>query len=286
MQATKEFHWKNPNGNQIYAVEWPVENARAVIGLIHGMGEHIRRYDGMVNWYRQQGIACVGYDRQGFGRSEGKRAYARSYKVFVDEVARLVVACERRYPDLPVFLYGHSFGGQTLLRYLIKRKPHISGAIVTGPHLQLSFQPNPLIVALGKITRKLVPTFTQENQLETSKLSRRAEVVKAYNEDPYVTSKLTSQTGIDVLEIAEELDGWKGELPVPTLLMHGGEDGITSPSASQAFAERNPRELTWKLWPGLYHEIHLEPEREEVYTFTLAWLEERLGAVHRPPESV
>ncbi|MEM9260306.1 MAG: alpha/beta fold hydrolase, partial [Bacteroidota bacterium] len=202
MQATKEFHWKNPNGNQIYAVEWPVENARAVIGLIHGMGEHIRRYDGMVDWYRQHEIACVGYDRQGFGRSEGKRAYANSYKVFVDEVARLVVECERRYPDLPVFLYGHSFGGQTLLRYLIKRKPHISGAIATGPHLQLSFQPNPLIVALGKITRKLIPTFTQENQLDTSKLSRRAEVVKAYTEDPYVTSKLTSQTGIDVLEIA------------------------------------------------------------------------------------
>ncbi|MEL7163059.1 MAG: lysophospholipase, partial [Bacteroidota bacterium] len=277
LMEVKEFSWKTSDGKQIYAVEWPVANARAVIGLVHGMGEHCRRYDGMVDWYRQHGIAFVGYDRQGFGRSEGQRAYAESYRDYLDEVARLVVACERRYPDVPVFLYGHSFGGQTLLRYLIKRQPRISGAIVTGPHIRLGFKANPLVVALGRVTNTLWPTFSQPNQLDVNLLSRTPEVVTAYQNDPLNTDRLTSRTGIALLDVANELDGWTGTLPVPTLLMHGTADGITGWKGSEAFAQRNSADLTWKAWPGLYHEIHHEPEREQVFTYTLGWLEERLS---------
>jgi len=282
----QEFQWKNPNGKQIYAVEWPVADARAVVGIIHGMGEHCRRYDDMVDWYRPHGIAFVGYDREGFGRSEGQRAYMSSYVEYVDEVARLLVACERRYPDTPVFLFGQSFGGQTLLRYLIRRHPRITGAVVTGPHIRLAFKANPLLVAAGKFTRLVYPTFSQPNQLDVTKLSRTSAVVEAYRQDPHVTDRLSSQVGIDVLETAADLDAWQGQLPVPTLLMHGTADGITSYTGTEAFAERNPTNTTLKLWPELYHEIHNEPEREEVFAFTLAWLEEHLVEVDRPPESV
>ncbi|MEO0733206.1 MAG: lysophospholipase [Bacteroidota bacterium] len=282
----KEFSWKNPDGKQIYAVEWPVANARAVVGLIHGMGEHCRRYDPMVDWYRRHGIAFVGYDRQGFGRSEGQRAYAEGYKDYLDEVARLVVACEQRYPDTPLFLYGHSFGGQTLLQYLIKRNPQIDGAIVTGPHIRLGFKANPFIVALGRITDRVWPTFSQSNQLDVSLLSRTPEVISDYQQDPLNTDRLTSRVGIGLLDVAQELDTWRGQLPVPTLLMHGTADGITGAAGSEAFAVRNPENLTWKPWPGLYHEIHHEPEREEVFTYVLAWLEEKTGKGAIVPSSV
>jgi len=212
MQAT-EFHWKNENGNQVYAVEWP-------------------------------------------------------------------------YPDLPVFLYGHSMGGHLLLRYLIRRHPNISAAVVSAPHIRLAFTPNPLLVGLGKVMRKLYPTFSQENQLDTALLSRNPAVQPAYDADPNVHAKLTSQTGIDILENADLLDHYADGLDVPVLLMHGDADGITSHHGSQDFAQRNPEDLTFKSWPNLYHELHNEPEREEVFSFVLHWLEGRMDAVYRVPKSV
>lgn len=282
----KEFSWVNPNGNKIYAAEWPVVNARAVVGLIHGVGEHCRRYDHLADWLGDKGIAMIGYDRQGFGRSEGKRGHSASLKELLDEISKLTVECERRYPDTPVFLYGHSMGGMLLLRYLIKRRPHISGAIVSAPHIRLAFQPSPVLVGIGKVMRRLMPAFSQKSPLDLDQLSRNPDVRPAYEADPNVHSMLSSQLGIDMIESGNELDEWKGTLPVPTLLMHGSADGLTSYAASKEFAARNPEGITFKAWEGLYHELHNEPEREAVFAEVLSWLEEHLEDVHRPPESV
>lgn len=285
MEAT-EFSWKNDNGNKVYAVEWPVKNARAVMGIIHGLGEHCRRYDEMAEWYNGHGVAVVGYDRQGYGRSEGRKGYAANYKEYVDEVAYLLIECERRYPDLPVFLYGHSMGGHLLLRYLIRRHPNISAAVVSAPHIRLAFTPNPLLIGLGKVMRMLHPTFSQDNQLDTNLLSRTPTIKPTYEADPFVHAKLTSQTGIDILENADELNRYADGLHVPVLLMHGEADGITNHDGSKDFAQRNPKDLTFKSWPKLYHELHNEPEREGVFRYVLAWLEEHMQAVHRGPKSV
>lgn len=280
------FSWTNPNGNNIYAVEWPTSKAKAVIGLIHGVGEHCRRYDHLAAWFQQHNIAVVGYDRQGFGRSDGPRGHTDRFSEYIDELARLVLACERRYPDTPLFLYGHSMGGHLLLRYLINRHPNISGAIVSAPHIRLAFTPSPLLIGIGKVLRAIYPRFTQESQLDTSQLSRSPEVAPAYEADPNVHTKLSSKMGIDMLESSAAIDRWKGVLEIPTLLMHGTADGLTNPEATKDFAARNPKNVTFKSWEGWYHELHNEPEQVELYTYVLAWIEEHLETVERPPASV
>lgn len=282
----KEFHWNNDNGNQIYAVEWPVAGARAVVGLVHGLGEHVRRYDELATFLQENDIAVVGYDRQGFGRSEGKKGFAADYKEFVDEVARLSIQCQTRYPDLPVFLYGHSMGGQILLRYLVRRHPDISGAIVSAPHIRLPKAPSPFLVGFGRIMKQIAPAFTQPNTVEVSALSRNPQVAKNYTTDPYVHDKISSQTGLDMLDNATVLDRYANGVRVPTLLMHGDADRITSHAGSAAFAERNPKNLVFKSWPGFYHELHNEPERREVFEYVLRWMEDHMSTVHRRPESI
>ena len=283
--AATEFSWTNANGNKIYAVTWPVAGpVRAVMGLVHGVGEHCRRYDHVAAWFGARGIAMIGYDRQGYGRSEGRRGYAADYREFVDEIAQLTLECERRHPDRPTFLYGHSMGGHLLLRYLIRRHPNISAAVVSAPHVQLSFQPNPVLVGLGKLMRNLVPTFTQENKLDTRQLSRSPGVAEAYEADPLTHAKITARTGMDILETADFLNTYAGGIKVPTLILHGDADGLTSFPAAKAFAERN--DVDFEAWPGLYHELHNEPEREEVFAFTLGWLEGHMGVVERELKSL
>lgn len=272
----EEFHWKNEQGLRIHAVDWRVEQPRAAIGLIHGLGEHARRYDHVAEYFNGTGIAMIGYDRQGFGRSEGRRGHASSYRLYLDGVAELLVQTQRRYAGVPVFLYGQSMGGQLLLQYLIHRQPNISGAIVASPHIAEAFKPNPLVVGLGKLMRQIVPTFTLNNQLDVKYLSRDPGVAEAYRQDPLNHQLISSQTGIDLLEQAQYLQHYEGGLPVPTLLLHGDRDGITSHAASKSFARRNPNRLTWVSLTGQYHELHNEPEREETFRTISEWIDNQL----------
>ncbi len=270
---TKEFSWHDEDGNRIYAVEWPTGEPIAVLGIIHGIGEHSRRYDHLAGFFTDNRIACMSYDRIGHGRSEGKRGHAKDYRLFVDEAARLTATMNQRYPSLPVLLYGHSMGGQVLLRYLIRRNPSLTGAIVSAPHIRLPFTPNPWQVRLGKLMRRLKPDFTQPNPLELSQLSRDGRVGEQYTQDPLTHRLLSAQTGIDLLDNAAVLDAYAAGIKIPTLLMHGSADGITSADGSRAFYERNATGLTYKVWPGFYHELHNEPEWREVCQYVLDWMQ-------------
>ena len=269
----QEFSWKNEEGLTIYAVDWSVSEPRAVVGIIHGLGEHCRRYDGLAAFFNDHGIAVIGYDRQGFGRSEGKKGYARDYRSYLDGVAQLMVQCERRYPDKPVFLYGQSMGGQLLLHYLIHRRPALRGAIVSSPHIAEAFVPTPALVAFGKLMRRIYPSLSVPNQLDATLLSRDPAVVQAYRSDPWVHDRISSQTGIDLIERAQFLQSYSGGLFVPTLFLHGEADGITSSEATRAFVSRNPAGTTLHTFPGAYHELHFEPEAEQIRGIVLKWID-------------
>ena len=86
----QEFNWKTKDGIEIYAVNWKVEQPKAVVALIHGLGEHSRRYDHLAAYFNQKDYAVVGYDRRGHGLSKGKRGHTKNYDSFLDEVADLL----------------------------------------------------------------------------------------------------------------------------------------------------------------------------------------------------
>ncbi len=284
----REFNWKTKDQIDLYGCEWCADEARAVIGLIHGLGEHVRRYDHVGRFFNERGYGVVGYDRRGHGRSKGKRGHAPQYGVYLDEIAQLLIECERRYPDRPVFLYGHSMGGNLLLTYVLRRHPDVSGAIVTGPHIRLSFQPNSTSVALGRLLRRVMPGFTQGTGLVPDHVSRDARVVEAYNTDPLVHDRVTAATAIDMFQAAAYLDQYAGPVGVPLLLMHGGGDHITEARATEELAGRLEGDVTLKIWPELYHEIHNEPEQEEVLAYVAGWIEQHLNPeqAYRPLKSV
>jgi alpha-beta hydrolase superfamily lysophospholipase len=273
------FSWQTQDGIDIYACDWPVVQPRAVLALVHGLGEHVQRYEHLAAWFNERGVAVVGYDRRGHGRSQGRRGHTPRYSAFLDEIAQLLVEVELRYPGVPVFLYGHSMGGNLVLNYSLRRHPAIAGVIATAPHIRLSFQPGLFMVLMGKLMRWIYPAFTQSNGLDVQQLSRDEEVVRRYQADPLVHDRLSAAAGVGMLEAAAYLDACQGTFPLPLLLMHGGADGITDPQASRDFASRQKGEVTVKIWDGLFHEIHNEPEQEAVFAYTEDWLSRQLAAV-------
>lgn len=267
-----ELSWKSAEGLKLCAAEWPVKAPRAVIALVHGQGEHIGRYGHVAGWFNNHDIALLGFDQQGYGRSEGKRGHAQNLDVLLDDIGQLLEETRRRYPGVPLFLYGHSMGGGLVLNYVTRREPALTGLIATAPWIRLAFEAPPLKVLAGKILKKIMPALTLPTGLAVNFLSHDEAVVQAYKDDPLVHDKLSAAEGIALLEAANWLNTWSGSFSIPVLLMHGGADKITSPAATKEFFSRAAGEVAHREWPGLYHEIHNEKEKEAVFEFTLDWM--------------
>ncbi|MCB0593409.1 MAG: lysophospholipase [Lewinellaceae bacterium] len=267
-----EFNWQTEDGLAICAKEWKAEKPKGVICLVHGLGEHIGRYAHLARFFTAEGFSVIGYDRRGHGRSEGLKGHAPDSEALLDEVAQLLVEAEIRHRELPVFLYGQSQGGLLIVAYALRRHPNIQGVIASSPWIRLSFEPPAAMVALGKLMHRIYPTFSQSNGLNAAHLSKDPAVARAYEEDPLVHDRITAAMGMAMLGLSRWLNAYSGPFPVPLLLMHGTADRITSPEASRDFAERLQGDVTFKAWDGLYHEIHNEKSKDQVFRFVLGWL--------------
>ncbi len=272
------LEWNNAQGLRIHACHWPAEQPRAALTLVHGIGEHIGRYDHLARWYAARGVAVLGYDHQGFGQSAGLRGHAKNLNAVLDDIGQALAETRRRYPGLPHFLYGHSLGGNLALNYLLRRRPDLTGVVATAPWVRLAF-PAPLLKVLaGRLLYRILPTLRLPNGLAVPFISHDPAVVEAYQKDPLVHDRLSLAAGIDFLDAAIWLDRYAGPTPLPLLLQHGADDRLTSPAGTRDLAGRLSGPVVFREWPGLYHEIHNEPEKAAVFAYTLAWMEQHLTA--------
>lgn len=267
------FSWNNAEGLRLHALNWRVEDPLAVIYVVHGQGEHIGRYFQLANWFNAHHIAVIGFDLQGYGRSEGRRGFAKNYEVLLDDIGQFNGIIRERYPGRAIFLYGHSMGGNLSLNYVIKHKPRkITGHIASSPWIKLPFENPTVNDAASKLIRQYKPTLILPTGLAVHFLSHNQEIVDMYMFDPFVHDKLDARIGMEILEAGNWLDNYTGAYPLPLLLMHGEEDRITDPAASKAFAKRVEGPITFKEWPDMYHELHNELEYQKVLGFVLKWI--------------
>ncbi len=266
----EEINWTNSSGDQMHAWHWVSPKPRGQVVLVHGMGEYAERYKPFAQSLNEQRISVAAYDQRGHGHSGGQRGHFSSLS---DAVKDLDTFCTLvRQPDLPQVLYGHSMGGNLALRYALDHQPALAGLVLSAPWLRLSFQAPKLLVGLGRFMRKIYPTWSQDNQLQVEHLSRNLGVVSRYQEDPLVHRRITAATAIDLMDSGKALLAGPINLPFPTLIMHGTEDQITDPEASAQLAEHIHSPVTYRAWEGLYHELHHEPEQQEVMRYLSNWL--------------
>lgn len=276
MAKQNEFNWKTKNKKKIYAYHWAVDEPKAVICLVHGLGEHCRRYDHVAAYYNERGFSVISFDNIGHGKSEGKRGHTPTYQIFLDNITVLLQTAEKEYPLLPKFLYGHSLGGNMSLTYVLKKNPKIAGIVTTGAFITLPKPAPKLLVGFGKIMRNIIPSLLQSNNLEVEYISRDENEVKKYLADPLVHDRLSVNMGIEILNAGEWLENYEGHIEMPVLLMHGADDGITAPGGSELMSKNLKGDVTFKSWEGMYHEIHNEPDQKSVFDFTLKWIESKI----------
>jgi alpha-beta hydrolase superfamily lysophospholipase len=249
---------------------------KALVVLIHGMGEHFGRYAHVAEFFTRNGYAFAGMDLRGHGRSQGKRGHTPSYEYLMNDIELLISTIQVDFPELPLFIYGHSMGGNLVLNALIRRSLPITAAVISAPYLKLAFEPPKWKTVLGKISAKWWPELTQPTGLDTEALSRDSNVILAYNNDLLVHDKITSSFFVNVHFAGPYVLEHAVNIKVPLLLMHGTKDRLTSPRATQELHKRIPERSELKLWEGFYHELHNEPEQEELLSFVTEWLEKHL----------
>jgi alpha-beta hydrolase superfamily lysophospholipase len=270
-----ELTLKSKDGLTLAGRQWtPAAAPRGVVCLVHGIGEHVGRYAHVAAALNQAGYAMLGYDLRGHGRSEGPRGFTPSYDAYLDDIDLLMGEARTRFPDKPIFLYGHSLGGNLVLNYGLRRKPVLAGVVASSPQLRLAFAPPAWKTTIGRLMLNLWPSMVMANGLDVQNLSHDSTVVRAYTSDPLVHDRVTPRLGIGAIDSGLWLLDHATEFTLPLLIFHGSQDRLTSPDASRAFASRVKGDCTFKLWDGLYHETHNEPEKAEVLGLMVRWIQD------------
>jgi acylglycerol lipase len=271
-----EFNLYTQDCQQLFAQSWEPDNknAKAIIILIHGLGEHSSRFEHMASFFVKHDIAVMGCDLRGHGRSEGRRGYAPSYNTLLKDIDVLIQNVCEHFPTIPKILYGHSLGGNLGINYIISRMSSIKGLIATSPWLRLSEEPSTMLTSIAKKLVKVYPFITNKTGLNPRYMSHNAEEVRKYKEDKLVHNKIGVKLFFEIQEAGRTALRKKQKINVPFLLMHGANDKITSPKASLELADNMSSNVTFRLWERLYHEMHNEDVQKEYFNYIYNWINE------------
>ncbi|HNR41183.1 MAG TPA: lysophospholipase [Bacteroidales bacterium] len=254
----------------------PGGRTKAVIIMVHGLGEHIGRYSFLADIFMKNEIGFAGADLPGHGRSDGSRGYIRDYGLLYEMLDILQADCRKIFPGIPLFLYGHSLGGGIVLSYLLKKNPPVNGAIVTSPWLKLSDEPSPFKKKLAALAGKILPSVTIPNGIDPQDISNDSNVVKEYNDDPLNHDRISLSLATGAFRAAGGAIREAHLLTKPLLLMHGSDDRICSPEGSTEFAAAS-RKAELKIWKGGFHELHNDLNRSEVIDYVISWIMNRIS---------
>lgn len=266
-----------PDGLSIYTQNWlPADEPKAIVLIAHGLGEHSDRYVHVGNALTQRGYGVYTLDHRGHGRSEGLRVYFDNFQNPVDDLKLYFDSIRAQHPGKDIFLYGHSMGSLISLYFTLRYQSELAGLIISGTPLTID-QPYPqfALKALGFLDTRFpqMPLAA----LSARGVSRDKAIVTAYEKDPLVAnSRVRVRMTYQMASSARELRGKVQDITLPLLVLHGTADPICPVSGGKLLYQtvQSP-DKTLKLYEGLYHEVHNEPEQETVLADVGKWLESR-----------
>lgn len=270
----EEFNFTFHNTN-FYGQSWIAAKTKAVVVLVHGMGEHSSRYHHVAQIFTDHNYSVVAFDHFGHGKTSGKRGHNPNFEAVLESVKLVIAKAKKRFPKTPIFLYGQSMGGNVVLNYALRRKTKLHGVIATSPFLKLAFEPPAVKLFFGKIIQKIAPSLTMGNELIVDHLSRDQKEVQKYVDDPLVHNKISPNYSLVFFDTGEWAIANASKTKIPMLVMHGDQDKITSPLGSEEFV-KNSKTGSLKIYKGGYHELHNDLCKQEMIQDMLAWLEAQL----------
>jgi len=262
------------DGTTLRTLHWaPVGDPWAVALVVHGLGEHAGRYETVAAALTGAGIDVFGYDHRGFGGSSGFRAYVDTWSQLHDDLANRVEATRAEQPGLPLVMYAHSLGGLIATGYVVgpESRPLPDLLVLSSPGLD-AVQPA-WKKKLASTLQAVVPRMRIANGLADDGLSHDPSVRVKADADPLCLSSSTVRFGATAFAEQDRLRALLpglASMPVPTYVLHGADDAIVPLATTDVLEGKG--NVTRRVWPGLRHECHHEPEHEQVLAEVVAWI--------------
>jgi len=271
--GTEEF-----NKDGLYYRYWAAPaKTKAVVVLVHGLGEHCQRYEHLAQRLNQAGYALSSMDLPGHGQSQGERGHIDSFDQFQNAIVELTRQTKIKYPEKPIVLLGHSMGGLVATQVLLNHQDSFAAAMLSGAAIQSPQEPPGWQVVLIKTIAKFLPK-AKMLALDASGISRDPSVVEKYMSDPLVSQeKLSARFLVGMTQAMELCKNQANSITLPMLVMHGSADVMTSPQGSQLlFEQLRSQDKQLKIYNDLFHEIFNEPEAENIFTEMIDWMSSRV----------
>ncbi|MCF0137454.1 MAG: lysophospholipase [Oscillospiraceae bacterium] len=309
MPTFRDFYYDSSTGkNKLHArICKPDDSPRGIVQIIHGIGEHINRYDDFMMFLASNGFIAVGNDHLGHGKSisvdseKGFFADSDGWEYVVSDEEILRRAMKENYPGVPQIVFGHSMGSFIARTHLIKYPGAFDAAVISGTGNQ-----GKALVFGGRTMGNLVVglkgphhyssflnglAFGSYNKIyDTQKtdfdwLTRDEEAIKKYIADPlcgFIPSCSMFRDmmdGVTFITNVKNLQTMKKDVPV--FFISGsmdpvGECGKGVKKAFENFKNAGMADVSMKLYEGGRHEMLNELNKSEVYADILAWLESKI----------
>ena len=269
-----EGSFKGVRNANIYFQAWlPEGDARAVLILVHGLGEHCGRYMNVVNHFVPLGYALYGLDHIGHGKSEGTRELVERFEDYISTLTTYYDMVKGWQTGKPVFLLGHSMGGLIASYYLLDHQANFRGGILSAPFVKVSDSISQATIIVGKILSVVAPRARLVT-LDANGISLDPEVVRAYVNDPLVFhGKTPVRLGAELLKAMLRVRAEADRITLPLIILQGGGDRLIDPACGQILYDKaGSKDKTIKVYEGLYHEVFNEPERARVLKDVETWL--------------
>ncbi len=260
-------HWAVPEGEPC-----------ASVLLVHGLAEHCGRYEHVGAQLARAGLDVHGFDLRGFGGSGGPRASIDRWSQFHDDLEERLLAVRSIAPSRPLVLLGHSMGGLIALGYVLDGRARPDLLVLSAPAIgaRVPLWQRALVGSL----RRVAPGLAMSNRLDPNDLSCVPGVGAAYVKDPLNQHKSTVRFAHAAFGEQRRVAGSLDRLSIPTLVVHGSDDAIVPPAASEPLEGHVG--VTRKVYPGLRHELHNEVAGPQVVADELDWIRDRVSRIHTP----
>lgn len=251
------------DGVELAATRWPAEGAtKAQLLLVHGLGEHLGRYQEFGQLLAAAGCTVAGVDLRGFGRSAGKRGHVRQWSHYTFDLDAALGLLE---PG-PLVVLAHSMGGLVTLDWLQRsaRARDVVGLILSGPLVGNAIQPPRWKHEMAKVLDKVWPSLALPNGIPLQELSTVETEVRLFHDDPLRVGTVTPRWYLGMLHTLERAWSYIPHAELPLQLHIAGEEHIIDCDSLERLAREWDGPCEVRRWPGARHEIMHEPVAAEV----------------------
>ncbi len=275
----KESRYIGFDGTRMFLALWRPDDdkPRALVVALHGLGSHAGDMKNIGEYLSDRGIAVFAPDMRGFGHYSGIKGHVMSFEEYVEDIQNLVMQVKDQYLNKITYLFGASLGAINAIRYVVRYPRVVDGLLLQCPAVSQNLNIGIGKQFVGNLLSLLNVKRYVDIGIDYADVSRSPENIEKLEKDPLRVNIVTPRFGIEALKASKDAFRASSVITMPVIIQQAGADILVIPEKSKEFFDNlSSSDKTWKLYEGLYHQLHEEPEKEQVLGDLYSWLDKRL----------